>query len=71
MSMAKKVLFRTSDAGPDIEGLIECLKKTSPGGMQELSDRGGRLNGQRMASDPDISTDPNVSRRMTPLPQEG
>lgn len=64
MSMAKKVLFRTSDAGPDIEGLIACLRKTDPGGIAELKDRGGRLGGTAIADDTDH---PDISR---PVKQE-
>lgn len=49
-------IFRTSEAGPDIEGLISHLRKTNPGGMEALAQRGGRLGGVAMANDSEGGT---------------
>lgn len=50
MNNIRKV-FSVPENGRDIEGLIAMLRKTSPGGMAELADRGGRLGGVAMADD--------------------
>jgi len=38
--------YRAGEDGLDVKGLIACLKKTDPGGLAELRDRGGRLGGK-------------------------
>lgn len=34
--------------GRDLKGLVEFLKKHNPGGMKELADRGGSINGKAL-----------------------
>lgn len=61
MSM-KKVLFSGDQGSANIEGLIESLKKTSPGTMARLADSGGRIQGEKQVASYPHSTSPNASR---------
>lgn len=60
--MSMKKVLSVPENGRNIEGLVEMLRKTSPGGMAELADRGGRLGGKPMANDDEEEHDPNGSR---------
>ncbi len=62
MSMAQKILFSGDQGSANISGLIEALKKTSPGTMARLADSGGRIRGEAQVADYKCDTDANASR---------
>lgn len=55
--------YRAGEGDLDVKGLISTLKKTNPGGLAELRDRGGRLGGKAMAKDKKRQ-DPNQCARL-------
>lgn len=59
MSM-KKVLFSGDQGSANIDGLIESLKKTSPGTMARLADTGGRIHGEKQVAEYAHSTNANA-----------
>lgn len=58
----RKILFSGSEGSANIEGLIESLKKTSPGTLAALKDGGGRIMGEAMADDNHGGSHANDSR---------
>lgn len=60
MSM-KKILFSGDQGSANIDGLIESLKKTSPGRLAALKDGGGRIQGEKQVASYPHSTSPNAS----------
>jgi len=64
--MSKK--YRAGEGDLDVKGLLSTLKKTNPGGIAELRDRGGRLGGKPMAND-NKRHSPNGSRILHAIKQ--
>lgn len=65
MSAARKILFSGPEGSANIDGLIESLRKTSPGMLARLEETGGRIHGEKVTKDFfDGSTNANSNRIM-------
>ena len=66
MSAAKKILFSGGAEAANVEGLIESLRKTSPGRIARFEEGGGRIHGEALTDYSKKMTDhdPNASRIM-------